>query len=208
MIKRRLKFRYILLLVGALFIIPLLTISSVVRTNMEDNYDEEVDYVTEDTIHNYIPVMNTTTVVMNPYTDSEVTISKNYYDFKADEDSQIKSIVQKENIYLQNTGIDYISKNPFDIVSILDGTVMNIMEDESYGKTIEIKHQDGLISSYQNLSEIKVKKGDIIVQGQIIGRSGTNENEENILHFEMYNNGQSINPENYLNKELKTEKGN
>ena len=74
------------------------------------------------------------------------------------------------------------------------------------GKTIEIKHDNGIISSYQSLSEVNVKKDDYINQGQVIGKSGTNELDKEIgnhLHLEIYENGNSVNPENYLNKEIK-----
>ena len=52
---------------------------------------------------------------------------------------------------------------------------------------------------------MSVKKGDIITQGQVIGKSGTNELDKDIgnhLHFELYVNGQVVDPTLYLNKEL------
>ena len=84
-------------------------------------------------------------------------------------------------------------------------------EDEAIGKTLEIKHDNGDVTVYQSLSKIEVKKGDIVNQGQLIGVSGTNELDKelgNHLHFEIYKNGQPINPDNYLNKELTSEKEN
>ena len=51
----------------------------------------------------------------------------------------------------------------------------------------------------------KEKKDDYINQGQVIGKSGTNELDKEIgnhLHLEIYENGNSVNPENYLNKEI------
>ena len=78
-------------------------------------------------------------------------------------------------------------------------------EDNLIGKTIEIKHDNGIITSYQSLSEVNVKKDDYVNQGQVIGKSGTNELDKEIgnhLHLEIYENGNSVNPENYLNKEI------
>ena len=71
------------------------------------------------------------------------------------------------------------------------------------GKTVEIKHENGLISIYQSLKEVNVKKNDIVTKGQVIGMSGTNEMEKDLgnhLHLEIYENGQANNPENYLGK--------
>ena len=163
------------------------------------------DLVTTDTISDTVPVINETRKMINPYTDSSVTISKSYYDYKGEATEQEKSITVYENTYIQNTGIDYISTNTFDIVSVLDGTVVTVKEDELLGKIIEIKHDNGLITSYQSLSEITVQKNDKIKQGQVIGKSGTNKLDKEIgnhLHFEIYENGSSVNPINYLNKEV------
>ena len=48
------------------------------------------------------------------------------------------------------------------------------------GKTIQIKHDNGYVSVYQSLSEVTIKKGDSINQGQTIGKSGSNELDKEI----------------------------
>ena len=93
----------------------------------------------------------------------------------------------------------------FDVVSVLEGTITNVKEDETLGKIVEIKHSNDYISIYQSLSEVSVKKGDTVTQGQVIGKSGTNELDKelgNHLHFEFYANGQIVDPTLYLNKEI------
>ena len=211
MIKRRLKTQYVLLFVSILLILPLILIGIAVKTSLNEVTVEEPDYITEETFNHYIPVINTETRMINPYLDPSVTIGKNYYDYQSDEESQIKAILKHDNTYIQNTGIDYISDKVFDVISILDGTVVNTSDDPSIGKIVEVKHNNGIISSYQSLGTINVKKGDIITQGQVLGTSGSNELDKelgNHLHFEIYDNGQAMNPMNYLNKEVKNEKGN
>ncbi len=211
MIKRRLKTQYVLLFVSILLILPLILIGIAVKTSLNEVTVEEPDYITEETFNHYIPVINTETRMINPYIEPSVTIGKNYYDYQSDEESQIKAILKHDNTYIQNTGIDYLSDKIFDVISILDGTVVNISDDESLGKIVEVKHNNGIISSYQSLGTINVKKGDIITQGQVLGTSGSNELDKelgNHLHFEIYENGQAMNPMNYLNKEVKNEKGN
>ena len=210
MIKRRLRIEYLLIMVGAFVLIPLLLIALATKTNLKEEAVEEVDYISNDVVETE-PVMNTTKKIINPYTDPSVEVAKKYYDYQGEEKDQIDSIVVHDNTYYQNNGIDYVSENPFDVVSILERTVITIKEDENVGKTIEIKHEDGTISIYQSLGEINVKKGDIVSQGQVIGKSGQNQLEKelgNHLHFEIYDNGSSKNPDNYLNKEIKIEKGN
>ncbi len=171
--------------------------------NLEDT--NNLTYVTNTIMENEIPVINTTTKVINPYTDASVTIGKSYYDYKADKTVQEKSIIYHDDTYMQNSGVDFISTNTFDIISVLDGTVSDVKEDETLGKIVEIKHNNDYISIYQSLSEVSVKKGDTVKQGQVIGKSGTNELDKEIgnhLHFEFYVNGQIVDPTLYLNKEL------
>ena len=89
--------------------------------------------------------------------------------------------------------------------AVLDGEVTNIKEDEVLGKIVEISHDNKYVSIYQSLSEINVKKGDIVSQGQILGKSGKNELDKelgNHLHFEMYVGGQTVDPLLYLNKDV------
>ena len=173
--------------------------------------EEVTDYTMDEVIESELPVINQTTTIINPYTDPSVSIKKGYYDYKADEDSQLSSIVKHDNTYIQNTGIDYVGENTFDVVSILNGTVINVKDDEELGKSVEIKHDNGMISIYQSLSEVYVTKDTIVTQGLVIGKSGKNKLDKDLgnhLHFEIYENGGEVNPLNYLNTEISLEKGN
>ena len=193
----------ILAITGVIFGTAML--SNSLKNNNNDNYEEPTSYVNDTILEEDQAVINETKKMINPYTDTTVTIGKNYYDYKADAETQEKSIVYHDNTYLQNSGTDFVSENTFDVVAVLDGSVTDVKEDETLGKVVEIKHNNGYISIYQSLSEVSVKKGDIITQGQVIGKSGTNELDKDIgnhLHFELYVNGQVVDPTLYLNKEL------
>ena len=155
MIKKRLRIQYVLILTGILLILPLLIAVTFVKTNLNDVPVVESDYIPEEVINDYIPVVNTTTRIIPPYTNQKVTVAKSYYDYKADESSQINSILQYDNTYTQNTGIDYVAEDSFEVIAILNGTIANIREDDMNGKTIEIKHDNGYVSIYQSLKDIK-----------------------------------------------------
>lgn len=208
MTNERLKFKYVPLAVFILMMIPIITLVVLFNASLkEEPVIEEND--SKDVVNETIPVINTTIKPIVPYTNQNVKIGKTYYDYLAEESSQEKAIIKHDNTYIQNTGIDYINSDTFDVVAILDGTVEKITEDDSAGKTIEIKHKDNSISIYGSLSEISVKKGDSVSQGQQIGKSGSNEIDKDLgnhLHFEIYNNGQNVNPEVYLNTEQKVER--
>ena len=209
--KYKLKYQFIPLLIVLFVLLPLLVLSFLYNNSLKPKEEIEEDYVNEEIIDRSLPVINTKKTIINPFIDPSVKEGKLYYDYKADEENQINSIVIRDNTYTQNTGIDYVSDTPFDVVAILEGTISSIKEEDSLGKTIEIKHDNGLISIYQSLSDISVKKGEIVTQGQVIGRSGENEVDKelgNHLHFEIYNNGKSVNPNNYLNKEVENNEEN
>ena len=204
MTKERLKLRYVPLTIFILVMIPIITLVVLFNASLKEKTDVDISKDNE-IIESTLPVINTTIKPIVPYTDQTVKIGKTYYDYLAEEASQENAIIKHDNTYIQNTGIDYVGNNIFDVVAILDGTVEKIVEDDSTGKTIEIKHSDNSISIYGSLSEIIVKKGDTVNQGQQIGKSGTNELDKemgNHLHFELYHKGMIVNPEDYFNKDI------
>ena len=174
-------------------------------TFKEENQD--TNYVDSEIIepNNQLPVVTNETVIIRPYTASNVSIAKDFYDYKAEADKQKDAIIYYENTYMQNSGVDYKSEEVFDVVSILDGTVIEVKEDAILGNVVQIKHTNDIISVYQSLSGVDVKKEDKILAGQIIGKSGqSNINKDigNHLHFELYYQGQIVNPEEYYDKNV------
>lgn len=171
----------------------------------EQTKPDDINYVSESIIDEDKPVVQEVETLLKPYQGQEVTVSKYYYDYKADENKQENSLTYHDNTYMQNSGVDYTSKEKFDVINILDGTVTNIKEDELLGKCIEIKHDNNYTSVYQSLSEISVKKGDKVLRGQLIGKSGENNIDKdmgNHLHFELYIKGQIVDPLEYIDKEV------
>lgn len=174
------------------------------------NFKEKDDYeyvdgeITENN-NGEIPVVSTLIKIARPYLDSSVSISKTFYDYEADASEQEKSIIFYEDTYIQNSGVDYTSQNVFDVISILDGTVISVEENDILGTTVEVRHSNDLISVYQSLSDVIVKKDDTVIQGQILAKSGlSNINKDlgNHLHFELYYKGKIVNPEEFYNKSL------
>ena len=176
------------------------------RTSSVVNLNEDFTYVNDYIFDSYYPVINNDEKIIRPYTSESVTIYKNFYDKDATEEEKKNSIVYHEGIYMQNSGVDYKSDEQFDVTSALSGTVTKISDDTLLGKTVEIRNSSEIITLYQSLGEVSVKKGDTVVQGQIIGKSGScvlNEEVKNGLHFEMYMNGGVINPEKHYDKSVK-----
>lgn len=171
--------------------------------------DENLDYVSSSILNEDIPVINEVSKIIKPYTAEGVNVAKTYYDYQANSEEQEKSIIYHDNTYMQNSGVDYVLNTTFDVVSVMDGEVTNVKDDELVGKTIEIKHDNDYVTVYQSLSDVSVKKGDTVKQGDVIGKSGTNKLDSEIgnhLHFELYVNGQVVDPTDYVDKEIKSDK--
>lgn len=152
-----------------------------------------------------LPVINQVETMINPFTQADVKVGKSYYDYKATEEEQEKSITKYDDTYMQNTGIDFTSANVFDVIAVLSGEVIEVKEDDTLGKIVKVQHKNNYVSIYQSLSDVSVKKGDKVSQGQLLGHSGTNKMEKelgNHLHFELSINNQMVNPTEYLNKNL------
>lgn len=155
-----------------------------------------------------IPVVSTDTQIIRPYIDGNVKIVNDYYDYTASEEKQEASILYYEDTYMQNSGVDYAlddNSNTFDVVSILDGTVTSVSDDDILGTIVEIKYSNDLIGVYQSMSEVFVSANDNVGQGTVIGKSGLSnigKDLGNHLHFELYYQGMVVNPENYFGKLL------
>lgn len=143
------------------------------------------------------PVVNTEEKFVKPFTSDKVQMSKNFYNYEDESKNQENAIIYYENTYMQSSGILYSSSESFDIVSTLKGTVTSVSEDDLLGSIVQITHDNGLITVYQSLSDIKVKVNDIVEKGTIIAKSGKSnlfKETENGLYFEVISNGKNINP--------------
>ena len=102
-----------------------------------------------------------------------------------------------------HTGIDYAAKKGEIVSSVWDGTVKKVYKDNFWGHCIEIEHSGNIISVYKNLEKkILVKEGDKVSKGQPIATVGDSavveKRDEEHLHFELWANGGTINPESYI----------
>ena len=199
-----------------LFAVPAIYVSALVvfgtsmylisRVVNNDTFKDSsrMEYVDKEIVtdNEYIPVVNITPTIMKPFLNESVSINKTFYNYNDDASNQEKSIIMYENTYMQNTGVDYKYNETFEIISILDGTVIDVTDNEILGKTIKIRHNNDIISTYQSLSEVSVKKDDTILRGQVIGKSGTCKlySTDSNLHFELSYQGKNINPEDSYNK--------
>ena len=198
------------LLVPTIYLIILFVVTTIVYFAKKENNSYEkigldnITYVSNAILNRSIPVLSTPDLIKSPV-DDNVKIVRFFYDYNSDLSKKENSIVYYQGTYMPNTGIDYANTDAFDILVIYDGTVIDVGDDELLGKTVKIKHNNELISVYQGIDNVEVKVGDIVFTGQKIATSGKSKINSDLgesLHFEIYKNGDYINPENIINKKI------
>ncbi|WP_329130019.1 transglycosylase family protein [Streptomyces sp. NBC_01476] len=101
-----------------------------------------------------------------------------------------------------HTGVDFLVSTGTAVHAVAAGKVVTAGWGGSYGYQIVIRHADGHYSQYGHLSQISVKAGQQVNEGQRIGRSGATGNATGPhLHFEMRTGpdyGDDIDPLRYL----------
>lgn len=165
----------------------------------------DYDYVTDTILNEEKPVANTKNIIMRPYNNSEVKILKDFYERNDTEENQENSLIFYDSTYMPNSSIAYGGIDSFDVVSILDGTVIKVSEDDLLGNIVEIEHTNKIISVYQSVSEVAVKENQVVKQGEVIAKSGEsnlNLSLKKHLLFELIVNSNIVNPEDYFNKNV------
>ena len=87
------------------------------------------------------------------------------------------------------------------VKAALDGAVIHAGWDKENGYTIYIQHSRDLITAYKNNSSLTKKIGDKVKAGTPIATLGESADESGTshLHFELWRNGDSIDPTKHLN---------
>ncbi|MGB3166289.1 MAG: peptidoglycan DD-metalloendopeptidase family protein [Alteraurantiacibacter sp.] len=94
-----------------------------------------------------------------------------------------------------HSGVDFRGRSGTPIYAATDGTVNYSGRNGGYGNFVRIRHAGGLSTGYAHMSRIAVRNGQSVERGQVIGYVGsTGLSTGPHLHYEMYRNGQKIDP--------------
>ncbi len=102
-----------------------------------------------------------------------------------------------------HNGVDLAAPEGQSVKAARGGQVTAVYEDEYYGTTVVIAHDGGYTSHYCNLAEATaVAAGDQVAAGDTVGTIGATAlmetAQESHLHFEVYHNGQPVDPAGFL----------
>ena len=102
------------------------------------------------------------------------------------------------NTRTQNPGIDISTSANSSVHAVSDGYVSNIINLTGYGDIVMINH-GGYYSNYGNLSDIFVRRNQVLRKGDVIGLSGnTNSIRGTVLFFSIGEGSRLVNPETWL----------
>ncbi|PHN04625.1 peptidoglycan DD-metalloendopeptidase family protein [Flavilitoribacter nigricans] len=98
-------------------------------------------------------------------------------------------------------GVDFKAPLGTPIVATGDGTIEFADEEKMYGMKVIIQHDGEYKSLYAHMSEIKVKAGQRVTRGTVIGLVGSSgASTAPHLHYEIIKEGKAVNPADYLPK--------
>jgi murein DD-endopeptidase MepM/ murein hydrolase activator NlpD len=109
-------------------------------------------------------------------------------------------ITARFNLSEEHYGVDIVAQTDEPVKSIADGSVIMADWTQSSGNIIAVQHRGNLISVYKHNSALLKKVGNFVSAGEIIAIIG-NTGELTTgphLHFELWYNGNPVNPEEFV----------
>ena len=106
--------------------------------------------------------------------------------------------------YHYHTGLDMAAEAGTEVVACVDGTVESItVGDLLDGTKVVLSHADGVKTSYYFIDAAEgLEVGDTVKRGDVIGTvaepAGSEYKEGAHLHFEVSKNGETVDPNEYL----------
>ena len=97
-------------------------------------------------------------------------------------------------------GVDIVSKKGSFVHSVTDGVVVLNNWTKETGFIVAVQHSEGFLSFYKHNSVVLKEVGSFVKGGEeiaIIGNSGELSSGPH-LHFELWKNGECVNPEDYI----------
>ena len=145
-----------------------------------------------------------------PSEDEKPTVSVIVFDMPGQGSSVIKDYVGACVVYNQTLGlytghkaIDFAAEEGTTVSCVYDGVIESIEISKVNGTTVTVDHGNGLKSVYNSIEASEtLQEGATVYKGDALGTVSTNNKTEHLdgahLHFEVWENGQKIDPNKYL----------
>ena len=112
-------------------------------------------------------------------------------------------ITEKYSAKNKHFAIDVAVPKDTPIKSVANGTVVFAEWTPSTGNVIIIKHRDAILSVYKHAATLTKTQGDVVRTGEVIGLAGSTGKESTgiHLHFELWKDGFTIDPTQFIDFE-------
>jgi murein DD-endopeptidase MepM/ murein hydrolase activator NlpD len=98
-----------------------------------------------------------------------------------------------------HSGIDICNAENTPIQATADGEVVQAGWMDRYGNGVVVSHSDQLETLYAHMARVRVKSGQKVTRGDILGDMGRTGNATGVhLHYEVRLNGRPVNPMPYM----------
>jgi murein DD-endopeptidase MepM/ murein hydrolase activator NlpD len=102
-----------------------------------------------------------------------------------------------------HTGMDFTAPPGTEIYCTGNGKVKEVDHGSGYGRNVVVDHGFGYETIYAHMKEIKVKKGQKVKRGDVLGTVGSSGlSTAPHLHYEVVKNGRKVDPINYFYQDL------
>ena len=113
----------------------------------------------------------------------------------------LKGVISQPYDKIVHPYIDITAPANSVVKSTLDGTVIFAGWNDEAGYTIQIQHDNDIISTYKHNQKLLKKTGDKVSAGSpiaIVGNTGSLSTGDH-LHFELWYRGEAVDPAKYIN---------
>ncbi|MGI6161108.1 MAG: peptidoglycan DD-metalloendopeptidase family protein [Christensenellales bacterium] len=104
--------------------------------------------------------------------------------------------------WMTHNGVDIAAKDGADVKAVAAGSVESVEESALLGNKVTIKHENGHVSVYASLTDVKAKSGQKVKQGDVMAKAGKTAiaeyDEGTHLHFEYIIDGKHVDPLEYI----------
>ncbi|RKS55406.1 murein DD-endopeptidase MepM/ murein hydrolase activator NlpD [Gillisia mitskevichiae] len=109
-------------------------------------------------------------------------------------------ITEAYNIKTRHYAIDIVVAKNAPVKSVADGRVIFAEWSAETGYVMIIEHNYGLLSVYKHNSSLTKEQGDFVRSGEVVAAAGSAGELTTgpHLHFELWNEGNPVNPQDYI----------
>lgn len=111
----------------------------------------------------------------------------------------VQNVAGLKDVKQNNLGLDIQGESGAKACAVFDGEVSRIFQQGKGQIGVLIRH-GAYISVYCNLSETRLKSGDKVKTGDVVGPVQLSENGSPILHFQLHKENTRLNPSDWLRR--------